>query len=191
MTVGISLGWNCYPAIYGAENGIRKTKANGYNRCPFDEMITNYNGVLKCIDEDFQDFYNLDYIDIKQISAKSKYCANDFLIYNKKYNFIFNHESPGHANLWYHQKWAGGMNHYVDNNYKLFVERYKRRVDNFRNYLQSGEEIIFLLSAPSDDDDFYELRTILNKKYPNLKYSIHYIELQIEYCNYQKYMDLL
>ena len=33
--VGISLGWNCHSACWGAGIGIRATKENGYLTCPY------------------------------------------------------------------------------------------------------------------------------------------------------------
>ena len=52
--IGISLGWNCGPATYGANNGLREIKANGYQTCPFDEMVSNLPGVIECIKDDFK-----------------------------------------------------------------------------------------------------------------------------------------
>jgi hypothetical protein len=52
--IAISLGWNCNSAIYGVENSIRKTKKEGYLTCPFDEMVTNYKGIIECIKDDFE-----------------------------------------------------------------------------------------------------------------------------------------
>ena len=50
---GISLGQNCHSAIVGVSMGLRKTKQNGYKTCPFDEMVTNYKGIIECIKDDF------------------------------------------------------------------------------------------------------------------------------------------
>ncbi len=33
-------------------------KQNGYNTCVFDFMVSNYNGIVKCIKEDFNNFKN-------------------------------------------------------------------------------------------------------------------------------------
>ena len=82
--VGISLGWNCYSAIYGVNNNIRTKKTDGYNTCPFDEMVSNYNGIVKCIEDDFQYFYDENYLSLKEL-------PNEYQINNSKYNFWFNH----------------------------------------------------------------------------------------------------
>lgn len=190
MTIGISLGWNCSPAILGVEQGYRSQKKDGYTTCPFDEMISSYEGIVQCIEDDFQDFCSPEFLELKQISNESKYCKGDLLIYNTKYRFLFNHESPGHANLWIDQKWSGGLYHYVENNYEKFRERYERRIQNFRKYLHSGEEIVFLVSPPREDT-FVKLRSVLSEKYPTLKYSIVSFPFAVSEEHYKDHMALL
>lgn len=170
MSVGISLGWNCSSATRGVDLGIRQRKINGYKTCPFDEMNSNYEGVVKCIQNDFEGFTDPEYLELIQIPSTANYHKNDTLIYNKKYKFLFNHESPGHANLYITQCWEGGINHFIDNNYAKFKERYERRIENFRNYLNSGNQIQFLLTKP--DTDYTKLITVLDSHYPQLNYSI-------------------
>lgn len=51
--VGISLGKDCLPAGWAIDHGYRKTLNDGYKTCPFDRMVSNYEGVVKCIIEDF------------------------------------------------------------------------------------------------------------------------------------------
>ena len=175
--IGLSLGWNCGPAGYGVVNGIRKTKMEGYLTCPFDEMITNLPGIISCIDEDFKDFTNEKYLEL--ILSKKKVGGielNEKLIHNTKYNFIFNHESPGHADLYQSQSWSGGINHYIDNNFHLFKNRYERRISNFRNYIKNGqsqEKVVFILSRFNKNVD--KLHDVLKRKYPNLNYEINTI----------------
>ena len=132
--IAISLGWNCNGAIHGVETGIRKTKKEGYLTCPFDELVSNLSGVIKCIDEDFKNFYDENFLSIIQCKGDSpnfSHIKDDKLIRNTYYNFIYNHESPGHANLYISQNWKGGINHYIDNNYKEFKNRYIKRISHF------------------------------------------------------------
>lgn len=70
---GISLGWNCHSAVVGASIGLRKTKQNGYKTCPFDEMITNYKGIIECIKDDFEFFCDIKYLELIKIPAESKW----------------------------------------------------------------------------------------------------------------------
>jgi hypothetical protein len=184
--VGISLGWNCHSATKGCALGLRLRKKDGYNTCPFDEAITNYGGIVNCIRSDFADFFSLT---LKEISKEADYCKGDLLIYNSHYQFLFNHESPGHANLWSTEGWPGGINHYVDNNYQAFIQRYTQRIANFREYLLSGEHITFLITHPSSD--FTSLHEALHYMYPDLNYSIERFELEHGVGHYEAHMKLM
>jgi hypothetical protein len=170
MEESISLGWNCESASMGVALCIRNKKENGYNTCPFDECITNYNGIRLCIEEDFKHFCDIDYL--KLIPAKfstGEIIKDEILIYNTRYNFIFNHESPDHANLYITQNWVGGKNHYIDNNFSLFIERYTRRINNFRYYC-NNYKITFIMGK--FNNDYSELNEIIKKKYPTLAFNI-------------------
>ena len=171
---GISFGWNCHPAGYGISNGLRATKSNGYQTCPFDEMVTNLPGVLKCIEDDFKYFMDSDYLKIIEAPfTTGGIVQGERLVHNIKYNFFFNHESPGHAGLYLSQNWQGGINHYIDNNFALLKERYNRRVNNFRNYINSGDKIAFIVARYSTD--FTQFHEVISKTYPTLQYNIHHI----------------
>uniref|UniRef100_A0A6C0D980 Papain-like cysteine peptidase n=1 Tax=viral metagenome TaxID=1070528 RepID=A0A6C0D980_9ZZZZ len=172
---GISLGWNCDSAINGVSMGLRKTKQNGYKTCPFDEMITNYKGIIDCIKDNFEYLCDKNYLELIKISKESKWLNTngdgDTLIYNKKYKFIFNHESPGHANLFVNQQWTKGINHYIMNDYEEFINRYKRRITNIKELLNSGKNITFILTRPNTElKHIYELQTVLINRYPLLNF---------------------
>jgi hypothetical protein len=55
------------------------------------------------------------------IPLTEKYHAGDTLLENTRYGFIFNHESPGHAN----------KEHFIKNDFLEFKKRYFSRIDNF------------------------------------------------------------
>ena len=174
--IGISIGWNCHSAVWGVHNGVRHSKLNGYETCPFDEMITNYHGMIKCIQDDFKYLYDPNVLELVRIPIESKWLNTngdgDIIIRNNKYNFIFNHESPGHANLYKTQNWKGGITHYIDNNYAKLIERYERRTHNFKNYLaDSNNKISFILTRPtSNNNSAFEY--MIGVKYPTLNYNI-------------------
>lgn len=171
---GISLGWNCHSAGYGVKNGLRNLKMNGYKTCPFDEMITNYKGVIDCIRDDFQYLCDTKYLELIQIPKTINNSLNEgeFLIYNKKYKFIFNHESPGHANLYLTQKWKNGIDHFILNDYEEFKNRYNTRIRNMKELLNSGKHIHFILTRTNTKlDDIEELNDTIKYKYPHLKYN--------------------
>lgn len=171
-TIGISLGWNCHSAGYGVASGIRKRKREGYLTCPFDEMISNYPGIVACIDDGLDALYDTKYLSVKKMPA-SQWLSGDTIVHHSKYNFLFNHESPGHADLYSKQGWAGGSNHYVFNDFEKFVERYHRRVENLKSYLTCGEHVIFILTRHNTvANDLNALHQVLAKRYPNLVYDI-------------------
>jgi hypothetical protein len=168
--IAISLGYNCDPAMYGIENNLRKSKKDGYKTCPFDLMITNYDGVVKCILDDFSDFLNFEYL----------ICDNFGNIKNLKYKFLFNHESPSHPYLHTTENWVEGNNHFINNNFKNFIDRYEKRINNFKNYLNDKNNFItFILTSYGNENNFIrtyneidEIKNALNIKYPELKYKI-------------------
>ncbi len=185
-SIGISLGWNCYSASHSVSIGLRSTKADGYNTCPFDEALTNYDGVIACIRDDFKHFMDVELIDTPD---DSQYMSNETILYNPHYKFIFNHESPGHANLWKTQQWAGGRAHYITDNYMLFKERYSRRIRNFRDYLNSGKHIDFIVTK--EDENIDKLDLVLRERYPDLKYTIHRFDLELGKEHYYEHLRLM
>ena len=183
--IAISLGWNCNGAVHGVEIGIRKTKSEGYLTCPFDEMVTNLSGIIKCIKNDFKYFCDENFLTIIKCTSDSpnlSYAKNDNLIRNIYYNFIYNHESPGHANLYITQNWVGGINHYIDNDYKEFKIRYNRRIENFYSYLHNPDnEIIFILHGYNESNpNIFFLKTVLEEKFPNLKYELYFLPVHYD-----------
>ena len=159
--------------------GIRSTKKNGYTTCPFDLCLTNYNGLIECIKDDFKYFCDPTYL---IVMSPVKDCINnnrtgiytkDNLIYNTKYKFIFNHESPDHEELYSKEGWVGGKYHFTNNNFKEFIERYTNRINNFRNYIHNSTKITFVIGNFNSNVD--ELYKELTCAYPQLNYTIeHY-----------------
>jgi hypothetical protein len=164
MNVGISLGWNCHSAAYSVENGIRQKKSEGYLTCPFDILISNYEGVVECIRDDFKYMCDEKYLEILLHNEET-------YIYNTKYKFIFNHESPYHDNLYINEKWKEGPNHFINNNYKNLKLRYNKRIQNFKKYLNENTVIFVITVWNKTEDDLCKLKYVLNEKYPNLKYT--------------------
>ena len=191
--IGISLGWNCASAVWGVNNHIRKSKNEGYTTCPFDEMMSNYRGMIQCIEDDFQYFTDTQYLELFPVADGLDYVDyNDYcneIIINTKYNFVFNHESPGHPFLPTTQNWKNGKYHYSDNEFKYFIERYQRRILNFRRYLQDpNNTITFILSRyKTTDADIADLHAVLKRKYPTLEYKIIILDTdkKITYNNHR------
>lgn len=182
----ISLGWRCETAQIGVNSGIRGVRSNGYKTCPFDLLNTNYIGVCKCIEDDFKYLTDPNYLEL----IEGSYCSEHFEIYkgdikiekqivNTYYGFVMNHESPGHGNLYINENWSGGINHFVDNNFEKFIERYNQRVSNFRNYINNSNKINFLLMRYNSIP--IELCEIISNRYPSLNFEIY------NYYNYSNY----
>lgn len=167
-TIGVSLGNVCHSADWGVQNNIRKKRSEGYNTCPFDLMVSNYTGIIECIYDDFLYFCDTNYLQL-----------TDNGIRHTKYNFEFNHESPGPVEIYLQENWPEGKNHFINNNYHYFIQRYNKRISAFRNYLNDPNNyIIFIIQFYYDtnpNNDFEELRQALKCKYPNLKYEIRVI----------------
>jgi hypothetical protein len=127
--------------------------------------------MVECIRDDFKDLVNPEYLRLQIVPADVlKAAAEEELVYNTKYNLVFLHESPGHANLYQTEQWANGRYHWVIDNWNAFRERYTRRIDNFRAYLRSGTPIQFILASPNPPLD--TLHDALRSSYPGLVYQI-------------------
>ena len=166
----ISLGWNCAPAARRAYD-FNYNKCNGYLTCVFDMVVTPYQGLCQCILDNFDrsKFFNLR-IEYDHINKQ------DCIL--NEYNMWFNHESEKSEKSekyeWYPGKWA-------ENNFKLFIERYERRIENFNNYINKNN-ILFIIENPHDDIN--KLIDIIKVKYPNLKFKIlHTTESSESYFN--------
>jgi hypothetical protein len=178
----ISLGLNCLPRTHYTTAKIMNSKKDGYKSCPFDLMISSYEGICRLIENDFKDFYHLELINnpVNCSYPKNKlFHSNSFgnnyddgMIVNKKYNLCFNHESPGNIFLQKTEKWTSHIM-FVKNTCEIFKERYTNRINNFNEYIQNAitnqSTIIFLLNTFNTP---IKLKYILIKKYPSLKFKI-------------------
>ena len=171
----ISLGYNCDPRIY-IKNCLGLDKSNGYNTCPFDLCITSFESLYKCIDTDFQYFFD----DLKLIPWGCPPCRPTNDLENKHaitnyYNIIFNHEGSGHSHLF-----NIGKNDdlfYIRNNFEKFKERYSSRINNFRNYISENPNITFIIKRSSDNDKTYNLTTLSNLLKTKYNNNIDIIEI--------------
>ena len=83
-TNSISLGWRCKSAGHAVDIGIRKRKEDGYKTCPFDMMISNYEGLVQCIRDDFKYFCDTQYLELRTTKEDSLWKGESF-IYHKYY----------------------------------------------------------------------------------------------------------
>jgi hypothetical protein len=174
-SIYISLGYNCEPRIY-IKKKLKLTKNNGYKSCPFDLCITNFDALCKCIETNFEKFFD----ELKLIPGsntegnmeKTDLCGLNIINY---YNIIFNHESPTHSHLFFEGK--NDDEYYTRNNFLKFRERYENRITNFFNYIKNNDNIIFLYKKnPNDninDEKINYLNNLLKEKYQkNIKINV-------------------
>jgi hypothetical protein len=153
----LSLGWNCDPAILSVSYGFRPNRAGGYRTGPFDLIMSNYDGLCRCLDEDFAHFFEIDFLNQSQI-------------WNAYYGFRFNHESPHqYHDLGSQEGWDSPL-HFVDNNFENFKLRFSARIDNFRSYLTSPQPKVFIYQGANRMP--VEVDAIIKARYPSIDFRI-------------------
>ena len=105
----ISLGYFCEVAGELEKYGLRNASS------PFDWMISDFEGVISCIKNEFKDFLNPTYL--------SQSCNDRSHYKNTKYNFYFFHDFDKYKPL---QKQL-----------KKVTEKYKRRSERFLKNIKS------------------------------------------------------
>jgi hypothetical protein len=147
------------------------SKKSGYLSCPFDLCITTHDALKKCLETDFQFFY--DNLHLKNISDIGSYPLRGNINRNKAdifngYGIRFNHESPTHSHLFRNGRHDDQF--YIRNNFSEFKKRYNARIANFRHYMASSSEVCLIFSY-----NFYEkieeILVILRKRYPTVLFT--------------------
>ncbi|MDF2946465.1 MAG: cysteine protease [Bacillales bacterium] len=110
----ISLGFFCSTALELERIGLRDSSS------PFDWLISDFKGVIECIDNGFDDLLNYD--NISQYKEIPQYYVDN------KYNLHFYHDFSGYASLM--------------NQLPKVQEKYRRRIDRF--YKNIKEPTLFL-----------------------------------------------
>lgn len=79
-----------------------------------------------------------------------------------------------HSNSVFRNSRGVSWNHEKTNNIESLIIQLKKRVEQFKSILNSGEKILFLIHDKNKDItfDFKLLQTALQNNYPNLKYHI-------------------
>lgn len=174
----ISLGNKCESANYGVRKGLRPSKQGGYKTCPFDLMLTNIDGIIDCLNTDFKYFCDPKFLKVQDLGTENG--EGRFLIRHTKYNWIFNHESfnTGEAYLYVRENWENGVYTFVNNNFEKLIERYAKRIDNFKYYCESDYYVTFILQFLVDEysDELLErLQDAIKNRFPKLEYEIKVI----------------
>jgi|GEM_PF-2238599 len=152
----ISLGFHCLPRTLLTRWGVKKTKIQGEKSCPFDLAVHPLASVCKLIENDFEDYLNVDFFR-KKIYHKKK--GEEIIVQNTKYDSRFSH-TVGEA--------------YFENNYEKIVQTYQKRIENFYNYI-SENNILFVWFGRTENSAAKELDKIIRKKFPDLYFKIAFI----------------
>ena len=170
--VAISLGYNCQPAMRSKDYKFRQSKKEGYKTCPFDVMLSNYEGLVRCLQEDFRYLTDSQYLRVIDVPVNDTlHVPHDKVIINTRYNFLFYHDSPVQY-IFDDYQWENGLEHFVVNDFAALKERYKKRVSNFVDYMGGGYEVLLVMLAPTlgYKTGFPRLNKVLHEKYPNSRY---------------------
>ena len=172
--IAISLGNVCPSAEFRAKE-LGFTKKTGYKTCPFDLMVSNLNGIIDCLNTDFKYFFDPKFLERKDLGIENG--EERFMIRNTKYKFGFNHESfnIGEAYLYERENWENGVYTFVNNNFEKLVERYTKRIDNFKYYCESDYYVTFILQFVVDKysaETMNRLHDAIKNRFPKLKYEI-------------------
>lgn len=146
-------------------------------------MMSNVNGVIDCIDNNFKYFHAPEFLKVR---TNGRY-KDRFCITNTKYNFFFNHESfiRGQRELYDRERWKYGPKTFVRDNFKEFVKRYTQRVENFRYYCESSDyHVNFVIQFSREkysDELMNKLKTTIKNKYPKLDHEITVLPREYRY----------
>ena len=168
MKVYISCGWECTPRAYIKTIGF--SKESGYLSCPFDLCITTWDAFKKCLETDFEFFYdNLHLEDLKDIgNYPLPGNSNTYDIFNV-YGMRFNHESPSHCHMF--RDGQNDTEFYIRNDFLELKKRYNARISNFRKYMTTSDEVCLVFSY-NPGDKIEELLEMLRKRYPDTLLSV-------------------
>jgi hypothetical protein len=177
-TYYIPIGNNCAPTWYLQKIGYRNFAF------PFDWTVTPINSAIEILNNDFEDFFNLDNL-IFLPSTKRLLFKNDednpelvddiiTPVYDKKYHILFVHDFSENAKL----------------EYIKVKEKYMRRVERFKKLLKNkNKKIIFIYdnTQPNEwqknqyDKVNFDFKILSEKELNNLhlkQYDVDFISLK-------------
>lgn len=145
MYIGIG-GW-C-----GTAFGLKGSNLRTHS-LPFDWVRSKFEGIIDCLDNNFNNFLPKTY-------ESEKIGKNKIGVHRGRL-FSFYHDD-------------------FDNHLEIEIEKYERRIDRFQQFLQSDEKITFIRTTVTEDymneinlsDTFH---AAMNKNYPNTEYRLVFI----------------
>jgi hypothetical protein len=170
----VSIGWNCHPRVF-IRNKLKLTKNNGYKTGPFDLCVTHYEQLVNCINTNFSKFFdNLHLQPGANAPGDRSKCGPGGMDIVNSYGMIFNHEGSTHSHLF--NEGRNDDHFYIRNNFQKFRERYTRRIQNFRNYINKSQEIVLIFNKhPDNKHEDHELLNLFSNAFPRKKFILHKI----------------
>lgn len=165
--ITISLGYNCNPAIFTRQYGVRTYAF------PFDWCFTPYRSLCRIIDTNFKDFFKKENL----VPSLKKY----FSTYMQEF---FN--SVGHTEVSENYTWVLDkecemvFNHdFIPNSFteinKSYIynyNKYMRRVKRFYYEINSGKHVYFIRYRDITKQEASKLCQLLKDKFPNTNFTL-------------------
>lgn len=137
----ISLGECCFTRTVLTRYGMKAHKEQGELSCPFDLCICGFNSTVRVVKSKFSDYFN-----------NLEWNQTNKLWINSKYGIYYNHDQD--------------CSQYDKDK---FIDRYKKRIENFEVMLSSGKRLFILSSVDEkiSTNDVLDFGKYLNQKNKN------------------------
>ena len=159
----MSLGTNCLPRTILTRWKIKPSKSEGELSYPFDLVFHTLPLVVKCLENDFEDYLSGFYFKIRK---------RNFLDFRKK-------------GIWYKEDGTGFW-HDTDckiNDREKLEVRIKKRIENFRQAIKSDIPILFVINIMDNPEYIDKLYKILKKLCSHKKFKLAVINFGYLYKN--------
>ena len=151
----ISLGCDCFPRTFTTVAGLKPRKEEGELSMPFDLSWSTNDALIHFINTDFKNFF-------------------DNIVFDKEKKYYFN------------KKYTMGFNHDMDcedskEGFEKLVQRYKARIQNFREALNSDKFLLFVYNAPpKSEKGCNKLYKVLKNKRKNKDFRLVILDMDME-----------
>ncbi len=170
----ISLGHNCIVAGVIKAFNLRKASF------PFDWIDSSFNGIYDAIDSDFKDFF------LKESLIKSDLIYSEILngylthVIDPVYNFTYIHDFPVN-NATINENLSAGIivENFLDYYLGIYT-KYQRRIERFRNILNSDNKVIFIRYGKITYEEALRLSLLLRTKFINLDFLLVLVDISTE-----------
>lgn len=165
LPVIVPLGGNCFPRWCATMLGFKKRKSEGEPSFPFDAGVFPLAMVRQLVESDFEGMTDPANLLVRRApGGEPILCDRRFL------PGTYNHEMPPATDI-----------DFLSENYRRFVERYERRVQNLRSALRSARRVVLFLTVtnllePHEDPfayvDFESILVSFEQRYPNAEFRL-------------------